>query len=38
MSIGTVIADADTFESIEAKYHILWDIGHSVLPVENKSV
>ena len=23
MSIGTVIADADTFESIEAKYHIL---------------
>ena len=23
MSIGTVIADADTFEAIEAKYHIL---------------
>lgn len=23
MSIGTVIADSDTFEAIEAKYHIL---------------
>ena len=23
MSIGTVIADAETFEPIEAKYHIL---------------